>query len=220
MKRLTHMKKIASLLFFAFSVSMAQADIIYTNLDPANPFSTSSGSFVSSGGTDYSLSFAFTVQNHNYLVDTISFGALLASGLNEIRATIYADNGGVPGAVLFSGSELDNVLAASGSDNTNDKDLVTEAVGESALLVVGNKYWLGLDGISADSTITWGYNGLSAPGSAATFDGTSWSSANRTQGAFEIDGTIAAPEPFSAGLLVSGLSALVFFRRKLNFRNQ
>jgi hypothetical protein len=212
------MKKIASLLFLAFSVSMAHADIIYSNLDPTYLFDTSNGYYVSSGGTDYRPAFAFTVQNHNYMVDTISFGVFFTSGTNAIKATIYADSGGLPGSVLFS-SELDGKMAM-GTGNSDAQDLVIDPVGESALLLAGNQYWLELDGVATDSSITWGYNNLKGSGAAGPFDAISGLQASRTQGAFQIEGTIAAPEPFSAGLLVSGLFALVFFRRKLNFRNQ
>jgi hypothetical protein len=208
------MKKTVSLLFLALSGSIAQADIIYSNLNPTTPFDTSNGSFVSSGGNDYSLSFSFSVQNHSYVVTSISFGAFLtAGGPNAIIATIYANNGGVPGAAVYTSPEIDNQLALTGATNTNDQDLITIALGGSVFLQQGQTYWLGLDNVSPDSEITWGYNGDGTVGNAALML-SEWTAVSREQGAFAIDGTIASPEPVSAGLLVSGLSALVFFRRK------
>jgi hypothetical protein len=211
------MKKITSLVFLALTATVAHADIIYSNVDGSHPFSTTTGSFVSSGGTDYSLSFQFAVNDHSYLVDSISFGAFLANAdeTNAIQATIYADNGGLPGTVLYTGAEIDGLLVLKLAANVNDQDLIIQAVNQPVYLTAGSLYWLGLDNVSDSSDITWGNNSEGINGLAALNQSGSWASTHKTQGAFEIDGTIAAPEPVSMGLFVSGVSALVLLRRKL-----
>jgi hypothetical protein len=207
------MKKIAALLFFTFGMTLAQADIIYTNLNPAKPFDTSNGSVIAAGGSDLSLSFAFTVTGHNYLVTGLTFGAFIGSGANAITATIYSDNGGTPGTGLFTGNEIDNQLVAQGTDNTNDKDLIQQTV-NGPLLIAGNVYWLSLDA-PPNSQVTWGYNGAGTVGPAAILIVGNWTPLSKEQGAFEIDGNIVAPEPVTSGLLLSGLGTIAFFRRKL-----
>lgn len=219
------MTKIVAFVFFlAFGSSVANADIIYSNLNPARPFDTSNGSFIADSGYDLSLSFAFQVTGHDYVATGITFGAFLSSGANAITATIYDDNGGVPGTALFTSAEIAGLLVAEGADNTGDAGLITQMISSGPLLIAGNTYWLSLDA-SPDSQVTWGNNGGNGTdlidGSAAlVLPGNSagdWTAAAKTEGAFAIEGTVEVPEPYTTGLVVSGLGALVFIRRKRGF---
>jgi hypothetical protein len=205
------MKKLTFLLFFALGTPVMQADVIYTNFG-ASPFDTGNGLAVSSGGSDYSLSFSFVVPpSFNYQLTGIDFAAFLKSGVNSITATLYSDNGGVPGGFVYSTGAISSALQPQGSASE-----LMEAVSNGPTLNAGGTYWLTLDSNDASSVITWSYNGPGAFGPETTFTGESgWATPQlRTQGAFEIDATIVSPEPATTALVASGLAAAVWFRRR------
>jgi hypothetical protein len=195
---------------------LLHADVIYTNfgITPDPLYQNEYGETVSAGGTDLGTSFSFVVSSFTYQVTAIDFAAYLVNGTNAVIATLYADNGGVPGTELYTTGEIDNELQAAGS---NSQELF-ESVTNGPLLTPGT-YWLGLDtpvnvnGVTS-STVTWSANGQGVDGADATFGEGVWTAGSREQGAFEVDGVIVAPEPVTTVLFASGFAGLVWFRRR------
>jgi hypothetical protein len=221
------MKKLVLLLSLSFGPA-ANATVIYTNL--TSPYQANAGRLVSSsGGSDYSLAYSFTVTGSNFQVTNINFAAYYAGTntmyTNEVSATIYADDGGTPGlpagtpgVLPYSGvQQMDpmNFLYTTGPINNVLGTLAMQTVTPGAILLAGQTYWLSLDGPADGTAVGWNYAGMGISAPAAIYNGTSWMTAyNLPQGAFEIDGTVFAPEPVTTGLLVSGLAVLFAFRRK------
>ncbi len=184
---------------------------LYSNLGSPVSFEASSGVTVSSGGTDLSTAFSFMVPNtgFNYQVTNIDFAAYLFNGTNEISATLYTDNGSGPGTEIYTTGPI---LGQLGSTAV----LLLENVTNGPILDQGQTYWLSLDA-PTDATVGWSYNDSGAISAPATFDSVNgWTvqGTTRSQGAFEIDGVIASPEPVSTALVCSGILALVGLRRK------
>jgi hypothetical protein len=204
------MKKLVFLLFAGAGSHFLQADIIYSNFGSPLAFQSNFGATVSSGGTDFSTAFSFTVLNNSYQVTGIDYAAYLQQlgGTNAITASLYTDNGGIPGTLLYTtnppdtGLELENAIE------------LTDTVTGGPILNVGSTYWLSLDS-PIDSSVGWASSGDdNAIGIEATLtDGVWGTNGSHVQGAFEVDGTIAAPEPVAASLFVSGLASLVLLRR-------
>jgi hypothetical protein len=207
------MKKIAFVSFLAFGCGLLQADVIYSNfgVSPAAPFDTGAGLTVSSGGTDLSTAMAFLVTGNSYLVTQIDFVASLFSGTNSVTATIYQGTGapGTPGTSVCTTGPINNAMGSF----ANPSELEIPVVCGQALQA-GDYYWLSLDSNASDSTIRWNYNGQGVIGTGATFNGTNWIPTSVELGAFELDGTVASPEPITIILLVSGMAVLVAVRRR------
>jgi hypothetical protein len=204
------MKKLAFLLFVGAGAQSLQADIIYSNFGSPLAFQSSNGSTVSSGGTDFSTAFSFLVQNYSYQVTGIDYAAYLQStgGTNSITASIYTDNGGAPGTLLYTTSPADTGLQLQSAIELMD------SVTGGPVLTEGSTYWLSLDA-PVDSSVGWAASGNdNAIGVGAQFTDGSWGTiGTHVQGAFEVDGTIVAPEPVTTSLLASGLASLMFLRR-------
>lgn len=194
-------------MFVAAGASALQADTIFSNL--GSTFDQESGLTVASGGTDYSSAYSFVVQNNSYQLTGIDFAAFLTAtgGTNQITATIYSDNSGKPGTALYTTSPDTGLELLNSLEFTN-------VVTGGPILSEGNKYWLSLDA-PTDSSVGWAYtdqaNAFSTPDQF--IDGVWEPIGSHVQGAFEIDGVVAAPEPVTSALLLSGIAGLVFARR-------
>jgi len=185
---------------------LLHADIIYSNLGA--PFNPNSGLAVVAGGTDFSTAMQFQV-TYSYVVQEIDFVAQLISGSDTaIDATIYADNGGVPGTEIFTTGYVNNLLSGTAAE-------IEEPIAGGPTLVTGGTYWLSLDGDTSD-TIRWNYNGAGASGLAASYT-SGWTASSRELGAFEIDGTLI-PEPATFLLIAPAIGAL-FLRRRMRRKN-
>jgi hypothetical protein len=204
------MKKLAFLLFASVGTQLLQADIIYSNLGTPVQFESSSGLTVASGGTDFSTAFSFVVQGNSYQLTQIDYAAFLISGggTDTVTATIYTDNGGIPGTALYTTSPPDGGLQIGNAIE------IMDFITGGPILNAGSTYWLSLDA-PIDSSVGWAYSDSpTASGDDENFVSGVWTSqGTKTQGAFELDGTIAAPEPVTASLFISGFAALVFARR-------
>jgi hypothetical protein len=211
------MKKLVFLLIVGAGTQLLQADVIYSNFGSPLAFQPNSGSTVASGGTDFSTAFSFTVQNNSYQVTGIDYAAFLqaAGGTNSISASLYTDNGGLPGTLLYTTTPPDT-----GLEVQNAIEFLDSVTG-GPILNEGSTYWLSLDA-PIDSSTGWAASGDgSAIGVGAQFTDGSWGTiGSHVQGAFEIDGIVTAPEPVTTSLFVSGLASLVLFRRyKFNRSN-
>jgi hypothetical protein len=204
------MKKLTALLFLVSGMQL-QADVIYSNFgsSPQAAFDLSNGNAVASGGADFSLSFAF-IPSISYQLGAIDFAAYRVDGTadNSVTATIYSDNGGIPGTPVYTTGAILDQLQLRGSTTE-----FFETVANGPILAGGATYWLSLDAPITD-TVGWSYNGQQLNGLSAANFGQGFVSSSRDQGAFEIDGTVAAPEPVTTGLFASGLAALALLGRK------
>jgi len=222
----TDMKKLLFAALLSSIASAARADVIFTNLTSAYQ---STGLSVVSSGTDFSLAYSFVVTGHSFQLTQLDFATYFSNtgGTNEISATLYADNGGTPG--LPSGTPGTLPIGGTGQVDPAGQVYTTgvlngvigsevmQTVMNGPILNVGQTYWLSLDG-PTDASVSWNYAGpgsVGVNGAAAYYNGSSWVSyGSKLQGAFELDGTVVAPEPVSIGLFASGFAALIAFRRK------
>jgi len=222
----TNMRKLALVVLLTAVSSVARADIIFTNLTSA--YQPASGLSVVSGGTDFSLAYSFVVTGNSYQLTQIDFTTFFSQVCeictNEISATIYSDNSGLPsgtpGTLPIGGmgqvdptGQIYTTGVLTGVIGTE----VMQPVTNGPVLNVGQTYWLSLDG-ATDASVGWNYAGPDTTGvigAASYYNGSAWVSyGSNLQGAFEIDGTIVAPEPVSTALFMSGLAALIVLRRK------
>jgi hypothetical protein len=189
---------------------LLQADIIYSNLGTPVQFEPGSGLTVASGGTDFSTAFSFVVQGNSYQVTQVDYAAFLISdgGADTVTATIYTDNGGIPGTALYTTSPPDGGLQVGSAIE------IMDFVTGGPVLNAGSTYWLSLDA-PIDSSVGWAYSDSpTASGDDENFVSGIWTSqGTKTQGAFELDGTVAVPEPVTTSLFISGLASLVFLRK-------
>jgi len=210
------MRKSAYLIFFAFAAPALQADIIFSNFGTSpNFFDPNNGSFVANGGIDNSLAFSFVIPvSHFYQLTEIDFAVSESSGDNSITATIYTDDGGVPGTAIYTTGAILNELQSTGTE-------LFEPVTNGPILDPGATYWLSLDA-TVDSSVTWNNNGQGLDAEYATNiadpgDPFDWQLSGRSfeEGAFEIDANIApVPEPATTVLFASGLAVCVLSYRR------
>ncbi len=185
---------------------MLHADVIYSDL--GSPFNANSGLAVVAGGTDYSTAMQFQVP-YSYVVNQIDFVAqLISGGDTAIDATIYTDNGGVPGTEIFTTGYVSNLLSNTAAE-------IEEPIVGGPTLTTGGTYWLSLDGDTSD-TIRWNYNGAGASGLVASYT-SGWVASSRELGAFELDGTLI-PEP-ATFLLIAPAIGTLFLRRRMRREN-
>ncbi len=189
---------------------MLQASVIYSNLGSPVQFEASSGLTVASGGTDYSTAFSFVVTGNSYQLTQIDYAAFLIAGggTDTVTATIYTDNGGKPGTAIYTTNP------PNGGFQVQNAIEVMDAVTGGPVLNGGSTYWLSLDA-PTDSSVGWSYSDVpTAFGDDENFVSGMWQSqGTKTQGAFEIDGIIAAPEPMTTSLFISGFASLLILRR-------
>jgi hypothetical protein len=201
------MKRLSYLLFFVLGTGLLQADVIYSNLGSTSPFyDNSGGNTVASGSTDYSTSFEFTFTSNNYIATQAEFFINQTNGAPFVQASIYDDNGGIPGDLLYT-SGL--------TSYTGPTDVVLPLVG-STPLIAGDNYWFTLDA-PPSSAVSWYYNlpGVDGPEAYNPTQTGFIPVGSGDQGAFAITGQIApAPEPLTTGLMLTGLAALAVLRRR------
>jgi len=127
-----------------------------------------------------------------------------AFGTNSAVLTLNSDNNGVPGAVLASWNL--SGLPAYGSCCTVE----TVTPSSPISLDSGTQYWLVAIASSSNTGDIWGWNNTGAIGaSLSTNSAGGWSSNGAsTLGAFDVQGDLAAPEPFSWILVAFGVGAL------------
>jgi PEP-CTERM motif len=190
-----------------------------------------------SGGSVYNCCSGWTVSGTGYIgtsftsanefqvttggsVGEIDVAVGLVVGPDSFYLDIDADNGGKPGAVLASFSNLN-----SNGNNFGSCCAFTSITGISGLsLSTGTNYWmvLGPSSTTAQTWEAWNFsNSATGTDEYSTDGGNTWvSNGNQPQGAFQILGgggtSGSTPEPSSLLLFGSGLLGVIgVFRRKM-----
>lgn len=199
---------------FFLSLSIAKADIIFSNFSAGSPsFDTNTGITLNdSGGNDLKTSLSF-VPSATYRLTQLDLVTSLASvsETNLLDLTISSDSGGNPGAVL----ETFTFNGSMGVLGTNPSILTATSV-LNPFLVNGSTYWITAEA-APNARVVWNFNNQSPndTGLVDQFSGGSWSSRSLTRGVFDVQGTLSnTPEPGSIMLLGAGLVGLVLSRRR------
>jgi hypothetical protein len=187
----------------------AQADAVTLfsnfNSDPTNLYET--GGWTVSGpgseiGGPYSPAMAFTPSGTGAYVLTqidVAIGFIVTTSFD---LTLYSDSGGAPGSVITSWTDISSTEPL---DSCCGLETVTP--GTTITLNAGTQYWLlaSANADDPDAWAAWDENNLHQTGPM-------WSSqfgvSSGTEGAFDVLGDPAVPEPSSASLIVCALALL------------
>ncbi len=193
--------------------SSARASTLFNNLN-ANPLSKYNccNSYTIEGSSTaqyFAQGFSFT-PSASESVSQVDIALQIFGGTDSVVVTLNADSGGLPGAVL----ETWNVsgLPAPATCCT----LQSLAPGVPLTLTSGTIYWLIATPGAADTFAGWNLNNTSSTGPRAvqSSSGGAFSlfGATDTQGAFDVIGAAAVPEPASMALATAGLAVLFALR--------
>ena len=195
---------------------IASAGVIYSNFGAGQTFA---------GGVGLTPAFSAVASSFTpdatYSVDEYQIAAFRASPdtPDTVTFSLYSDANGVPGADIesFTLSGLGYPAGNDFSESTPPPGILSEDSPTNPVLEAGQQYWLVMSGINPGD-VTWNDDGNGQTGAAAQNPDNSWTLLpNYSQGAFEIDGTLAsdaAPEPASFLMLAGGLAAIVLLARQ------
>ncbi|HYW46673.1 MAG TPA: choice-of-anchor R domain-containing protein [Bryobacteraceae bacterium] len=185
-----------------FLVSLqAGASTIYTDFGSGHSFNGSSGSGITSSvGAAAEFTALLTAS-----LTSIDIAAKVILGTPTFTVKIAHDNSNSPGAVIESMTI--NSIPSSAS-------VVTATSSLDPILTSGTKYWIEV--VAGGSTEgTWYVNNQSVLGNRSTSSngGSTWGGASLSvQQAFDVNGTLTAPEPSSAVLMLLPLGILMAYQ--------
>lgn len=193
---------------------------LFSDLGPAGNVYDTSGLWSVAGAVEFGVSATsaglFTVSGTGSLPATgIDFAVGNFAGVHTFYASIWTNDGGVPGAQV-AGAYWS--LSAPGTDSVCCSDLVSVTDITGVNLTGGEQYFmvLGPLGISDTSDNVWWQNNQGATGLElhSTDGGTTWNSngTGSTLGAFDITSNTAAPEPATWPILL-GLAGAGLWQR-------
>jgi hypothetical protein len=196
-----------SLLFATFN---ARADVIYEQL----PGTHSNLEIISSTLDNFGQAPGFRVADDfvlssNEVINDVHWWGESNSGGNDFQFTFYADNGGVPGAIVqTSGGSLSTgiVNVGSGFDPVN---FYSSVLGSPFDVQAGTTYWLSVFNQAPDASWLWLRADASGNGSRfGLIPGPPWGGSIPDM-AFQLT---AVPEPGTLWLLATGLTVFVLRR--------
>ncbi len=181
------------LLALSFGNSILRADTIYTNFDDSGSYATGTGLIVTNDAVSgASVAVPFTPSD-NYNLTSIEFVAsdLFQGDSSDVTIGIFADNGGLPGS-----TPLELFSAAPGGVFGDNVLVTTVSSILQPLLLADTQYWIGMNAAPGDMII-WNQNVTSANGFYETDGSGNWSASDtlQSQGALEVDGTVAYVPP-------------------------
>ena len=206
-------------LLAALASQPASADPLFTTLGPGNSYSLGGWSI---GGSDYGsaeIGNSFTLGSAADISDAILALAYIYGDNAPIDLSIESDNGGSPGSVLATLTQVGTIPPLLQNDVLVGGGLITfTCTGVACDLAAGN-YWLVASETDSTTLQDWLDTYNNAPTNLAqASDGGPWIiNPDYAETAFQMDGSaVATPEPGSFLLLGSGLAGLAgLIKRKL-----
>lgn len=203
----------AAALYLAMGTPGVAATVIYDNGGPNR-----------SGGTEMSntiLAQDFMLAAPQALTSAVFHAVGLDNAISTaaLRYSIFADNGGTPGAVVASGSAVNKLVKATGEQALGGEEYKVSFAFESAVVAAADTvYWLGLRFGDSDVplNIYWSTTAFNDTALGMELFSGGWSG-NTQEHSFSLGvGTSAVPEPAAWALMISGfaLSGVALRRRR------
>jgi len=179
------------------------ADTVFSNFGPLDTFNTQDGFPVSGPksllGQSITVAMGFTSPG-NFTLSQIDVAVSYFAGVNDVVLTLNTDSGGIPGAIMESWTLTG--LPNFGSDYA---PLTLTSV-PGVRLDAGQIYWLEASAGEPTNLSVWNQNSIGETGTIDEYFSGGWHEfSNRAQGAFDVIGAAATPEPASAALIGFGL---------------
>ncbi len=179
------------------------AATVFSNFGPSDSFNTQAGHSISGSksplGETITAAMGFTPQG-NFTLSQIDVAVAHFSGVDDVVLTLNGDSGGIPGAIMES-------WTLTGLPNFGgDYSPIALASIPGVMLNAGQTYWLEASAGDPTNLSVWNENSIGETGPMDEYFSGGWHEfANRTQGAFDVIGIAATPEPAPAALTGVGL---------------
>jgi hypothetical protein len=200
------------------------ADVLYQQLPGVNSNQGAISSTLDAFGVTpgYRVADSFVLSAPNARIDAVQWWGQNSpehpGGGSSFTFTFYADNGGVPGAILdSSGGSLSTTTVNVGS-SFGPVTLYSSNLTSPFRTTAGTTYWLSIFNQAANASWEWLSADNFGDGSLQGANpGPPWGVIGWGDMAFQLErGRIGMPEPASLGLLAGGLvGLLVLGRRRL-----
>jgi hypothetical protein len=159
-------------------------------------------------GLEIESAMAFTPSG-NFTLTQIDVALSFVIGTNSAMLSLNSDSGGLPDGVIESWT-----LTGLPVFGTTSNTVQTVIPVSSVSLISGTQYWLVASTIASNTWDAWNWNSIGSNGLVtANLGGGFHPPSTDTQGAFDVLGTPAVPEPTSIVLLATGLGVVVALRR-------
>jgi hypothetical protein len=203
---MTHYLKLSVFTLMFVVPAVSHATVVYSNFGTSFGYNTSAGNIVGDDGAGDNLGQADTfTPGSTAILNTIE----IALSCQDVRlcptaftVSLESDSGDAPATILESFTVAGTSLGVLGVNNAP----ITLTSVLNPTLVAGTQYWLAVTGPLTDMIVwNWNSTGDSSDQSVSLDGGASWiSQSGQTPSAYEIDGTIATPEPGTLLLLLGG----------------